>query len=106
MTVKVTDNLPKWLREEKKRQDAAMQEVANDVLIRARMNAPIDSGKLVASGRVKQLKDGSYTVVFGDGSVKYAQKRHYENKKNPQTTKYLEKAGDTVKRGNVKKYFR
>lgn len=106
MSIKVTDNLPQWLAKEKKRQDGAMEEVANDVLIRARMNAPKDSGKLVASGHVKKLKDGSYIVEFGNANVRYAKKRHYENKKHPQTLKYLENAGETVKRGNVQKYFR
>jgi hypothetical protein len=45
-------------------------------------------------------------VIFGGGGVRYARRRHFENKKNPQTLQYLYRAGDAVVRGNTDKYFR
>jgi hypothetical protein len=86
--------------------DTASAEMATDILTRAIMNAPKESGALVRSGRLKKVADGAYTVIFGDNSVKYAYRRHEENKKNPQTLKYLDKAGESVARGNLGKYFR
>ena len=35
-------------------------------------------------------------VKFGDARVPYARRRHFENKKNPHTKYYLQKAGDNV----------
>lgn len=106
ITVDVEFDMKAWLDIEQARLDNASEEMANDVLTRAKMNAPVDSGALVDSGRVVKQSDGSYEVVFGNSRVKYAKIREYINKKNPQTVKYLEKAGETVKKGNTNKYFR
>lgn len=103
---RIISNSTKFLNDEHKRLDGINAEIATDILNRAIMNAPKDSGALVRSGRVKKKANGSYTVAFGDNSVRYAYRRHYENDKNPQTLKYLEKAGDSVQKGNIKKYFR
>lgn len=84
----------------------AEAEMAVDILNRAIMNAPKDTGALVRSGRVTSSHNGGSAVTFGDNSVRYAYKRHFENKKNPQTLRYLQKAGETVARGNIKKYLR
>lgn len=68
--------------------------------------APVQTGNLVSSGRIEPIVEigdslkGS--VVFGSEQVPYAKKRHYENKKNPQTKGYLEKAGDKNARNFVR----
>lgn len=95
-----------WIDFEQKRWNNASKEMANDILIRAKMNAPVDSGKLVASGRVEKQANGTYEVVFGNSSVRYAAIRERRNRKNPSTVKYLEKAAESVKKGNTSKYFR
>lgn len=102
---KIISTFPQWLRSEKSTIDDITVEMAVDILNRAIANAPKDTGALVRSGRVVKFGEG-YTVQFGDNSVRYAYRRHFENNKNPQTLLYLEKAGDSVKKGNIKKYFR
>lgn len=102
---KVISTLPLWLSKEKKTIDNVTAEMGVDILNRAIMNAPKDTGALVRSGRVKKEGKG-YTVQFGDNSVRYAYRRHFENNKNPGTLLYLQKAGDSVVKGNIKKYFR
>lgn len=96
----------KWLNATDQELDRAVAEMATDIDRRAKMLAPVDSGNLVSSGRVKRNKLASYQVSFGDNQVPYARRRHFENKKNPQTLRYLEKAGDSVSRGNISKYLR
>lgn len=91
---------------EAKRMDAAAGEMAIDILNRAIMNAPKDTGALVRSGRLNKDGTASYTVSFGDNRVRYARKREYENKKNPHTIHYLKNAVESVQRGNINKYFR
>lgn len=103
---KIVSTLPKWVKDEKGTLDDVTAEMAIDILNRAQMNAPKDTGALVRSARVIKADGGGYTVQFGDSSVQYAYRRHFENNKNPQTLLYLEKAGDTVRKGNIKKYFR
>lgn len=95
-----------WIASEKKRMAAATAEMGTDILNRAIMNAPKDSGALVRSGRLTKTGETSYTVSFGDNSVRYAYKREYENKKNPGTKHYLRRAAESVQKGNIKKYFR
>lgn len=102
---KIISTLPLWIAKEKGTLNGVTTEMAVDILNRAIMNAPKDTGALVRSGRVVKQGKG-WTVQFGDNSVRYAYRRHFENNKNPQTLLYLEKAGDSVTKGNVKKYFR
>lgn len=82
----------------------AEEVMAGVILTRATMLAPHESGNLQADGRVEDSQDGHKSVVFGDASVPYARRRHFENKKNPQTLGYLKRAGDSVAKENVKKY--
>ena len=59
------------------------------------------TGALKSDGRVEKISDG-YSVVFGDSRVPYARFRHFKNAKNPQTLKYLERAGNqTAKEGYI-----
>jgi len=83
----------------------ALAEMSVDVQRRAVINAPVETGALKNSGRVEPITNG-YAVKFGSSRVPYARKRHFENRKNPQTLGYLAKAGDSVMRGDKAKYFR
>ena len=103
---KIVSTVPQWVNKEKKNLDDVTAEMGVDIINRAIMNAPKDSGDLVRSGRVVKAPGRGYTVQFGDNSVRYAYRRHFENNKNPQTLRYLERAGDSVTKGNIKKYFR
>ena len=103
---KIVSVASKWIVSEKIKINDITTEIAIDILNRAIMNAPKDSGALVRSARVKKLANGGHTVQFGDNSVRYAYRRHFENKKNPGTLLYLEKSGDSVAKGNIRKYFR
>lgn len=73
---------------------------------RAQMLAPVLTGALRSSGRV--IGDGSkVSAIFGgkDVDVPYARRRHFENRKNPQTLLYLQRAGNSVTKEGVKKYY-
>lgn len=81
-------------------------EAATDIHRRAVLLAPHETGALQNSGRVEPVT-GGYKISFGNGGkVPYAKRRHFENKKNPQTKRYLSRAGDSVLRGDTGKYFR
>lgn len=102
MAVKTNPNIDSILSAPVK---AGLLEMATDIHRRAAALAPVDTSALVNSGRVEPV-NGGYVVKFGSTRVPYARRRHFENKKNPQTLGYLERAGDAVVRGNVGKYFR
>ena len=70
---------------------------AEKTLGRARMLAPVLSGALKMNGRVEKIENG-VSVVFGDNRIPYARRRHFENRKNPSTINYLERAGDQTKK--------
>ena len=76
--------------------DRELIKVGTRILRQAVAYAPHDTGALQASGRLKREKQGHITVRFGGASsrVRYAYRRHFENRKNPQTLRYLERAGD------------
>jgi hypothetical protein len=82
----------------------AEQNMGSAIKNRAKMLAPKLTGALRADGRVE--KRGDHTVVtFGSSKVPYARRRHFENRKNPQTLHYLQRAGDSVVKENIKKYI-
>lgn len=86
--------------------DRAIAEIATDVHRRAVILAPKDTRALVSSGRVDRDKPATYKVSFGGGRVPYAKRRHYENRRNPQTLRYLERAGMAINRSGINKYFK
>ncbi len=97
-------NSKAWLSQESKVLDRTEEVVAGVILTRATMLAPKDTGALKGDGRVERTADGHRSVIFGDGSVPYARRRHFENKRNPQTLNYLKNAGDSVVKEDIKKY--
>ena len=95
-----------WSGKVSKGMEAGLAEMATDIHKKSSMLAPKASSALVNSGMIKKTADFEYTISYGSSKVPYARRRHYENKKNPQTIRYLEKAGESVKRGNQEKYWR
>lgn len=93
-----------FARVEKENLKNAQRAMADSILGRATMIAPKLTGALRSDGRV-EIKDTSVSVVFGDDRVPYARRRHFENKKNPQTLNYLQKAGDETMKEGLKKYL-
>lgn len=108
MSTKVTFK-NNWDSDKIKLLDVGVLEMATDVQRKSAMLAPVDTGNLRNSGRIKRNGVGSYSVIYGGGggfSVPYAKIRHYVNKKNPGTVGYLERAAEAVQRGSLNKYFR
>ena len=86
--------------------EKGLAEMATDIHTRASILAPKDTRALVNSGNIKKTGESEYTIKFGSSKVPYARRRHFENKKNPQTLGYLSKAADSIKRSDKSKYFR
>ena len=103
MPVKVTMK-PNWDGKIEDSIKDGLLEMATDIHRRATAFAPVLTSALRNSGRVEPIL-GGFAIRFGDSRVPYARRRHFENKKNPQTLGYLAKAGDAVARGNTAKYF-
>ena len=101
MGVKVTSRIKEWGAKRQTDMDKSLLELATTIHRDASNLAPRDKGNLIASGRIEKKGNG-YAVSFGGGSVKYAKRRHYENKKNPHTKRYLEKAGDKNSKNFIK----
>jgi hypothetical protein len=101
--VRVTSNVDTWAKVEKQNLRNAQRAMGDAIMARATMIAPKLTGALRSDGRV-ETKDTSVVVTFGDSRVPYARKRHFENRKNPQTLRYLEKAGDQVVKEGFGKY--
>ena len=106
MPVKVKSYLStKWLgRTEQKWKTVALR-MATDIHRLATQYAPVYQGHLRASGRIEKDGDKLEVVFGGSGngfSVPYAKRRHFENKKNPQTLRYLERAGKQVSKDKEK----
>lgn len=102
--VKFTTRMPQWVDSQQIKNDRVILQMATDIHRTATLNAPVDKGTLVRSARIVRNGLASYSIVFGGGSVKYAKRRHFENKKHPGTLRYLERAGDSVSR-NFRRYY-
>lgn len=105
-TVKVIDQSNGWLALEQVNLDNAVRQMANTILSDSRMLAPILTGALRSDGNVKKEGMASYIVQYGDARVPYARRRHFENKKNPQTKYYLWNAGDRVVKQGIQRFKR
>lgn len=95
--VKLKNNIDAWQRIQAVNAKNKRKGIAQAIMSRAQMLAPVDTGALKQSVRLVDNGDTT-SVVFGGDDVPYAKRRHYENKKNPQTLNYLEKAGESVKK--------
>ena len=104
-TVRVIDKLPKWTVDTERKMDKAVLVMATDIHRTASMLAPRDTGNLLSSGRINRKGWAYYSISFGGGAIRYARRRHFENRKNPQTLLYLQRAGDNITRGDIKRYI-
>lgn len=81
-----------------------------DIASRARSNAPVLTGALRNSIRVTADQNDTVYVLAGGAvagkNVKYALRREFENKKNPQTKHYMGRAFDSVARSDISEYFK
>lgn len=103
--VRVISRVIPWSASESKSNDRRVLEMVTDIHRDASILAPKLTRALVNSGRISRAGEAHYRVTFGGGNVPYARRRHFENKKNPQTLRYLERAGDNVVR-NIGRYFK
>lgn len=81
-------------------------EMVLDIDKRSAVLAPKDTRALVNDRKVSVLGRLAYQLKYGSGRTPYARRRHFENKKNPQTKGYLSKAAESVTRGDTSRYFR
>lgn len=77
----------------------------SDVERKAMARAPVLSGALKNSARIKDTSDG-VAVMFGSTRAPYAYVRHESNKRHPSTVKYLAKAAQEVANSDVRRYFK
>lgn len=98
MAVRITHRVNEWAESKARKADEALLDAATDVHRLAGMYTAKQTHALEKSGRVEKVKQGHLRVVFGGGPVKYARRRHYENKKTPGSLHYLERAGDSIAR--------
>lgn len=103
--VRFTSRIKQWTDKTEHQLDIGMLELVTDVHRAAGVLAPKASRALVNSGRIKREGQAHYKVIFGGGSVPYARRRHFENRKTPSSIHYLERAGDAAGR-NIKRYLR
>ncbi len=105
MPVKIKDNLKAYIGVQKMNLQNGRKALADSILNLAVMKAPKLTGALRNDGRVESKGEVS-TIVFGDADVPYARRRHFENKKNPQTLNYLKNAGDQIMKEDIRKRFK
>lgn len=94
-----------WANKKEVDFDRAILSMATDIDRTSAILAPKLTRALVNSKRIIRKGVAHYSVVYGGGSVPYARRRHYENRKNPGTLLYLERAGDAASR-NIRKYVK
>jgi len=82
----------------------ALVMMLTDIDRQAKILAPVDTRALVNSAHIEKTGDGKGYVEFGNSQVRYARRRHFENRKNPHTLRYLERAGQNVSK-NAAKYI-
>lgn len=104
MNVRVTMK-PNWQGNIAKELNKGLLSLTLDIHKRSTVLAPKDTRALVNSGKVSSVTDG-YKVSYGSSRVPYARRRHFENRKNPQTKLYLSNAGENAMRGDIGKHFR
>ena len=103
--IRFISHINKWEADTEQKLDFAVLQMATDIHRVSAVLAPKASRALVNSGRISREGQAHYKVIYGGGAVPYARIRHYINKKNPQTLRYLENAGDSTSR-NFKRYIK
>lgn len=88
-----------------RRWNAGVLNMMSEVQRIAQTNAPILTGALRNSARIRATRDGA-EVTFGSSRVDYALLRHEVNHLHPSTIKYLARAAESVSRGNLARFFK
>lgn len=105
MSIKVNIK-PNWSANILRGMNTGLLSMVTDIDRRSAILAPKDTRALVNSRLISVIGNMAYSLTYGSSRVPYARRRHFENKKNPQTLRYLEKAGISVMQGDIGKYFR
>ncbi len=99
MAVRFTTKLVStWTPETIQKLDGKVAALATRIHRGAIQLSPRLTGALRSSGRIQRNGTGNYSIIFGGGTVRYAKRRHYENRRNPGTLRYLERSGDANSR--------
>lgn len=107
MSVTIKTNIKLFERIQRENWKNGLRAMGDRILMDAIALAPEDTGELKSDGRVEVISDTEVHVKFGDARVPYARRRHFENKKNPQTLRYLKRAGDNiVTKSGLKEFLR
>lgn len=107
MSVTIKTNIKLFERIQQENWKNGLRAMGDRILMDAIALAPEDTGELKSDGRVEIVSDTEVHVKFGDARVPYARRRHFENKKNPQTKNYLKNAGDNiVTKAGLKEFLR
>lgn len=101
---KVTNNLGVWIRMTEQNLDNAAHSMADSINILASAKAPVLTGNLKRNGHIEGQR-GKYEVVYGDGLVPYARRRHFENRRHPQTLNYLKDGGNQVTKRGIRAFL-
>ncbi len=109
MSVKVTDNLLSFVRNNAQIFDGALSRMANDIKIISSIRVPFKKGDLQKSGEVRRKGLMKYKVVYNKSYAGYQEKgqrasgSHKVRKyTTPNTGKgYLKGAGEIIKKDSV-----
>lgn len=93
MPVKTIDKSQAWATSEKRRLDGRMAVQASSIARLSQAYSPVLTGALRSSTRVARNQPLKYEV---SANTPYARRRHFENRKNPGSKLYLQKAGDQI----------
>lgn len=104
-SARVSSHIIEWASRKERDLDRVVLEMATDIDRTSAILAPKLTRALVNSKRINRKGIAHYSVSYGNSQVPYARRRHFENNKNPQTLKYLERAGDSVTK-NIRKYVK
>ena len=96
MSVTIKTNVKLFEKVEKENWRNGLHAMGDRILMDAIALAPKMTGDLKSDGRVEVVSGTEVHIKFGDARVPYARRRHFENKKNPQTLQYLKRAGDNI----------
>lgn len=80
----------------KKALQAGLVKMMTDAQNLAKQNAPVLTGALINSSRLSTDGPLTMTLTFGSAAVPYAAIRERENRKHPGTTRYVQRAGQTI----------
>ena len=107
--MKIDSKATAFIRVQQQNLKNAGRAMANRIESDAEMRAPKLTGTLRSDGRVEESQEGDtwkYKVVFGDSRVPYARRRHFENRKNPQTKYYLQNAAENIiTKGGIRNFL-